>query len=493
MLRMLFNSLHFLVFFPIVIGFYFGLPPRWRGHLLLLASYYFYMSWRAAYAILLLATTLLDYFSGYRMSQLPTKRARWPYLYLSLASNLGTLFIFKYFNFFRDAVGQVASALHLPYAAGPALGLLLPVGVSFYTFQSVGYIIDVYQGRLEAERNFGRFALFVAFFPQLVAGPIERGGHMLPQFKQTHTFDYQRVVSGLRLMAWGLFKKVVVADRLALLVNPVFNNPRQHPEGPLLLLATLAFTFQIYGDFSGYTDLARGAARVLGFEFNLNFRQPYLSASVPEFWRRWHISLSSWFRDYLYIPLGGSRVGPGRAYGNLLAVFLISGLWHGANWTFLVWGGLHGFYLVASTWARPARERLAQLTGLAAHPQLRQVGGVVITFALVAYAWIFFRANNLGDAVFISQHLFSGWGNLNSRQVATLLLDFSQHYRPELAVAALGVGIMLLVEYLGRNRSPQVWVAAQPFALRWGGYVGLALLIFYLGVFNSTSFIYFQF
>ncbi|HEX8507540.1 MAG TPA: MBOAT family O-acyltransferase [Hymenobacter sp.] len=490
---MLFNSLHFLVFFPVVVGLYFGLPPRWRGPLLLLASYYFYMSWRAAYALLLLATTVIDYYSGYRMSQLPTKRERRPYLYLSLVSNLGTLFVFKYFNFFRDAVGQLAGALHLPHGAGPVVELLLPVGVSFYTFQSVGYIVDVYQGRLEGERNFGRFALFVAFFPQLVAGPIERGGHMLPQFQRLHAFDYQRVVSGLRLLAWGLFKKVVVADRLALLVNPVFNNPRQHPEGPILLLATLAFTFQIYGDFSGYTDMARGAARVLGFDFNLNFRQPYLSASVPEFWRRWHISLSSWFRDYVYIPLGGSRVAPARAYGNLLAVFLISGLWHGANWTFLVWGGLHGVYLVLSTWAKPVRERLAQLTGLAARPGLRHGVGVAVTFGLVAYAWIFFRANTLSDAMYISQHLLSGWEGLSSRQLGTLMLDFSQHYRPELAMAFLAVLAMLVVEYFGRNRSLQAWVVAQPFGVRWASYAGLVLLILYLGVFNSTSFIYFQF
>ncbi|WP_426059995.1 MBOAT family O-acyltransferase [Hymenobacter sp. B1770] len=491
---MLFNSIHFLVFFPVVVGLYYSLPPRWRGPLLLLASYYFYMSWRAAYALLLLGTTLVDYYSGYRMSQLPNKQARKPYLYLSLISNLGTLFIFKYFNFFRDAAGQLASALALPHYAGPTLELLLPVGVSFYTFQSVGYIIDVYQGKLEAERNLGRFALFVAFFPQLVAGPIERGGHMLPQFRRTHPFDYARIVSGLRLMAWGLFKKVVVADRLALFVNPIFNNPREHPEGPLLVLATLAFTFQIYGDFSGYTDMARGAARVLGFDFNLNFRQPYLSASVPEFWRRWHISLSSWFRDYLYIPLGGSRVGSTRAYANLLVVFLISGLWHGANWTFVVWGALHGLYIIASTWARPWRDTLAQRTGLAALPRLRRILGVLITFALVAYAWIFFRANSLGDAVYISQHLFSGWDHLTGRRLSTLLLEFSQHYRPELLMAAFATGFMLLVEYvLGRQPSPQGWLATRPVILRWSGYVGLVLLILYLGIFNSTSFIYFQF
>ena len=490
---MLFNSLHFLVFFPVVVGLYYGLPLRWRGPLLLLASYYFYMSWRAVYVLLLLATTLLDYLSGYRMSRLATKRQRRPWLYLSLGSNLGTLFVFKYFNFFRDGIAAAAGALHWPVAIGPALGLLLPVGVSFYTFQSVGYILDVYQGRLEAERNFGRFALFVSFFPQLVAGPIERGGHMLPQLRRAHRFNYVNIVSGLRLMAWGLFKKVVVADRLALFVNPVFNHPRQHPEGPLLLLATLAFTFQIYGDFSGYTDLARGAARVLGFDFNLNFRQPYQAASVPEFWRRWHMSLSSWFRDYLYIPLGGSRVSQARAYGNLLIVFVVSGLWHGANWTFVVWGGLHGLYLVLSTGARPLRERLARLTGLAAHPALRRGVGVAGTFGLVAYAWIFFRANNLADALFISRHLFSGWGHLPGRPAATLLLEFSQHYRPELAVAAFAVGLMLLVEYVGSRRSPQAWLSAQPVATRWLGYAGLALLILYLGIFTSTSFIYFQF
>ena len=490
---MLFNSLHFLVFFPVVVGVYFGLAPRWRGAWLLLASYYFYMSWRAAYAGLLLATTLLDYYSGYRMSQLPDKAARRPWLYLSLVSNLGTLFVFKYFNFFRATVGALAGALHWPLAAGPALGLLLPVGVSFYTFQSVGYILDVYQGRLVAERNFGRFALFVAFFPQLVAGPIERGGHMLPQFRRPHSFDYARLVSGLRLMAWGLFKKVVVADRLALLVNPVFNHPRQHPQGPLLVLATLAFTFQIYGDFSGYTDMARGAARVLGFEFNLNFRRPYSATSVADFWRRWHISLSSWFRDYVFIPLGGSRVRPARAYANLLAVFLLSGLWHGANWTFLVWGGLHGSYLVGSTWARPWREQLAQSTGLAARPRLRRGLGVLVTFGLVAYAWVFFRANTLADAVFISRHLGSGWRGLGSGQAGGLLLEFSQHYRPELVVAALAVGLMLGVEHWGRHRSPQAWVSRQPVALRWAGYISLTLLIVYLGVFNSTSFIYFQF
>ena len=490
---MLFNSLHFLVFFPLVVGLYFSLPPRWRNPLLLIASYYFYMSWRPEYALLLLATTLIDYYSGYRMSQRPAKAQRRPYLWLSLASNLGTLFVFKYFNFFRDSALQLAQALHLPTAAVPTVSLLLPVGVSFYTFQSVGYIIDVYQGKLAGERNFGRFALFVAFFPQLVAGPIERGGHMLPQFRRTHSFDYARVVSGLRLMAWGLFKKVVVADRLALLVNPIFNNPRQHPEGPLLLLATLAFTFQIYGDFSGYTDMARGAARILGFDFNLNFRQPYFSASVPEFWRRWHISLSGWFRDYLYIPLGGSRVRPARAYFNLFVVFLVSGLWHGANWTFVVWGALHGAYLVLSTWARPWRERLAQATGLAAQPKLRRGLGTLFTFALVAYAWIFFRANNLADALYITRQLPQGWSNLSGHEIGQLLLEFSQHYRPELPAAVLGIGLMMSVEYFGIHRSLQAWWSQRTVVLRWSGYVALTLLIVYLGIFNNTQFIYFQF
>jgi alginate O-acetyltransferase complex protein AlgI len=488
---MLFNSLHFLVFFPLVVRFYYALPLRWRAPLLLLASYYFYFSWRPEYTLLLAATTLLDYYSGVRMSRLRTKAKRRPWLYLSLASNLGTLFIFKYFNFFRDTANGLAEVLHLPLAA-PALALVLPVGVSFYTFQSVAYIVDVYQGKLEAERNLGRFALFVAFFPQLVAGPIERGGQMLPQLRQTHAFDYQGVASGLRLMAWGMFKKVVIADRLALLANPVFDHPKRF-DSLALVLAVAAFTGQIYADFSGYTDLARGSARVLGYHLVLNFRQPYLATSVGDFWRRWHMSLSNWFRDYVYIPLGGSRRSPARNYGNLLIVFLLSGLWHGASWTFVVWGALHGLYLVAENWTAPVRTALAERLGLSARPHVHRAVGTAATLALVAYAWIFFRANSLPDAFYISTHLFRGWGGLHPAQLQGLLAGLGRHFVAELLVAAGAVALLAASDYRAERGSVAAWLARWPAPLRWAGYLGLLLATLYAGVFGSNQFIYFQF
>ena len=488
---MLFNSLHFLLFFPLVAGLYFALPSRWRAPLLLVASYYFYLSWRPIYGVLLAATTLLDYYSGVRMSRLATPARRRPWLYLSLASNLGTLFVFKYFNFFREAAGALAAAVHVPFAA-PTLALVLPVGVSFYTFQSVAYIVDVYQGRLPAEQQLGRFALFVAFFPQLVAGPIERGGQMLPQLRQRHDFDYGRVASGLRLMAWGMFKKVVIADRLALLVNPVFDHPRQF-DSLALLLAVAAFTGQIYADFSGYTDLARGAARVLGYHLVLNFRQPYLAASVGDFWRRWHLSLSGWFRDYVYIPLGGSRRGAARTQFNVLAVFLLSGLWHGASWTFVAWGALHGTYLVAESLTQPMRTALAQRLGLAARPALLRGLGVATTLALVAYAWIFFRANSLPDAFYISAHLLRGWGHLHASQLQAMLGGLGRHFAAELLVASGAVALLAASDYRAERGSVAAWLAAWPTPVRWAGYLGLLLATLYCGIFTSSQFIYFQF
>ncbi|MDO7888100.1 MBOAT family O-acyltransferase [Hymenobacter cheonanensis] len=488
---MLFNSLHFLVFFPVVLGLYFALPARWRAPLLLVSSYYFYLSWRPVYGLLLAGTTLLDYYSGVRMSRLASPAQRRPWLYLSLASNLGTLFIFKYFNFFVDTAGELAAALHAPFAA-PTLALALPVGVSFYTFQSVAYIVDVYQGKLAAEQNLGRFALFVAFWPQLVAGPIERGAQMLPQLRQPHGFGYSRVASGLRLMAWGMFKKVVIADRLALLANPVFDHPHRF-EGLPLLLAVAAFTGQIYADFSGYTDLARGAARVLGYNLVLNFRQPYFAASVGDFWRRWHMSLSGWFRDYVYIPLGGNRRGPVRRYANLFMVFLLSGLWHGASWTFVAWGALHGLYLVVEAFTQPTRAALARRLGLAARPRLLHALGVASTLLLVGYAWIFFRANTLSDAFYISTHLLRGWGHLPTAQLPAALAGLGRHFAAELLVAAGAVALLATVDYHAERGSVAAWLAGWPAAGRWASYAGLLLAMLYFGIFGSSQFIYFQF
>jgi alginate O-acetyltransferase complex protein AlgI len=488
---MLFNSLHFLVFFPIVVGLFFAIPYRFRWILLLIASYYFYMSWRAEYAIILVATTLIDYFSGYMMSKTEDKKKRRPYLYLSLISNLGTLFTFKYFNFFREAAISLGEQFNVSYAV-PAFTLLLPVGVSFYTFQSVGYIIDVYYDKCKPEKNLGIFATFVAFFPQLVAGPIERAGHMLGQFYENHDFDYKRVTAGLKLMAWGLFKKVVIADRLAMMVNPVYNDPT-HFEGFSLLLATVFFTFQIYCDFSGYSDMAIGSAQIMGFRLMENFRRPYFSKSIGEFWRRWHISLSSWFRDYLYIPLGGSRVVKWRAYYNLIIVFLVSGLWHGANWTFIIWGALHGFYSIFGMISKPARERLAAATGLTSLPTFHKFLNVGLTFCLVAFAWIFFRANSLQDALYISTHLFDGLSELDGAKLSQVLKRFSLHYRPELVLAVLCIVLLELAHLLQRRRDLWERLSEKPLLVRWAVYASFTLFILYFGIFNNTQFIYFQF
>jgi D-alanyl-lipoteichoic acid acyltransferase DltB (MBOAT superfamily) len=343
---MLFNSIQFLIFFPVIATIYFLLPHRYRWLLLLVGSYYFYMSWKPEYIILILASTLIDYSVGLKLGSesRPAIRRRW--LLLSLVTNLGLLFSFKYFNFFNDSFRQLFQMANLSYPV-PALNVLLPVGISFYTFQTLSYTIDVYRGKIQPERHLGVFALFVSFFPQLVAGPIERSGNLLPQFYQKTAVDYERIISGLQRMTWGFFKKVVIADRLALLVNTVYNHPTEFSGMPLII-ATYAFGFQIYCDFSAYSDIAIGAARVMGFDLMENFRQPYYARSIPEFWRRWHISLSTWFRDYVYLPLGGNRVKLPHWVFNILVVFVVSGLWHGANWTFVIWGALHGIFMVGT-------------------------------------------------------------------------------------------------------------------------------------------------
>lgn len=337
---MLFNSLQFLIFFPIVILLYYLLPHSKRWIFLLLASYYFYMSWNPAYIVLILISTLVDYFAAIKMSEQDNINKRKIYLFFSLFANLGLLFIFKYFNFFNDSVRLLFQSLGVNYGV-PSLSLLLPVGISFYTFQTLSYTIDVYRGVTKPERHFGIFAVYVSFFPQLVAGPIERSERLLPQFRVPVIPNENNFSSGMKLMVWGFFKKVVVADNVAIIVNQVYNNVNEY-QGLPLIIATFLFAIQIYCDFSGYSDIAIGSARVMGIHLMKNFNTPYFSKSITEFWKRWHISLSTWFRDYVYIPLGGNRVSKPRHYLNLFLTFLISGLWHGANWTFVIWGALHG-------------------------------------------------------------------------------------------------------------------------------------------------------
>jgi len=482
---MLFNSFQFLIFFPIVVVFYFAIPYKYRWILLLLASYYFYMCWKAEYLFLIIASTLVDYSAGLKMGKIPDKRGRRMYLILSLIANLGLLFTFKYFNFFNASFQQLFRHFNIMISL-PTLKVLLPVGISFYTFQTLSYTIDVYRGNREPEKHLGIFALYVSFFPQLVAGPIERSTRLLPQFFEKMAFDSQRVKDGLLLMTLGFFKKIVIADWLAVFVNQVYNHPTNYP-GLAVIIATYFFAFQIYCDFSGYSDIAIGAAQVMGYSLMLNFNRPYFSKSISEFWKRWHISLSSWFRDYLYIPLGGNRVVRYRMYLNIFIVFLVSGLWHGANWTFVVWGALHGFYLLTSIWTSSLRDRISDITGISRFPVFRRYFKVFITFHLVIFSWIFFRANSLSEAFFIITNLFSSFD-------LAAILSIEGFTLQHLVLSMISILILLGVELFQRNHDIRVWLGSRPKLIRWLVYYGIIMFILIFGAYdNSNAFIYFQF
>ena len=478
---MLFNSLPFLFFFPLVTSLYFITPYKWRWLLLLIASYIFYMYWRLEYIILILISTVIDYYSGYKMSQFPDKKGKRKFLILSLIANIGLLFFFKYFNFFSDTFRQLFNFLNVPYNV-PELDILLPVGISFYTFQTLTYTIDVYQDKIKPEKHFGLFALYVSFWPQLVAGPIERAGRLLPQFREKYDFDYNRIKGGLVRMLWGFFKKVVIADRLAIYVNAVYNSPDQH-SGASILLATYFFAFQIYCDFSGYSDIAIGAAQVMGFDLMENFRSPYFSKSVAEFWRRWHISLSTWFRDYVYIPLGGNRSSTGRWYYNLMITFLISGLWHGANWTFVIWGMLHGIYLVFSLWSQKYLEKIEGATGWRKESPLNNYLRIFITFHLVLFGWIFFRANTLSEALILIRRIFNNFGSIETVFIPN----------QNILLSIVFIVFLLVHEQMLKEAALDEILLRQTTWARWTYYVSVTVLIFWFGVFTNNQFIYFQF
>ena len=478
---MLFNSLRFAVFFPTVILLYYLLPHRWRWVLLLAASYFFYMSWRPEYIVLILLSTGIDYFASMRMAQLPSKQGRKKYLLLSLATNLGLLFAFKYFNFLNDSARALFAALDISYGV-PALNVLLPVGISFYTFQTLSYTVDVYNGKIEPERHLGRFAVYVAFWPQLVAGPIERAGNLLPQFQRKIDLDYARLRNGLLRILQGFFKKLVIADRLAIYVNEVYNNPANYDGAPIVL-ATIFFAVQIYCDFSGYSDIAIGAAGMMGFDLAENFRNPYFATSVTDFWRRWHITLSNWFRDYVYIPLGGNRVGRSRWYGNLLITFLLSGIWHGAAWTFVIWGALHGLYIVVENALLPSVREVAFVKALPKWLHSLLANG--ITLMLVVVAWLFFRANSVADAGVLIGNLFA---NIDGVGVFSVL-----ETRTELALSFAVVGILFLHEWVFKNNSLELKLTQRAMPIRWVYYGSMLLLISWFGVFTNKAFIYFQF
>lgn len=454
------------------------------------------MCWKAEYLILILISTIVDYFAAIQMAKQSTEPKRKVWLILSLVVNLGLLFGFKYFNFFNDSLRSLFEHFNIFYNI-PAFKVLLPVGISFYTFQTLSYTIDVYRKKREPERHLGVFALYVAFFPQLVAGPIERSTRLIPQLFKKYNFDYYRITDGLKLMLWGFFKKVVIADRIAVIVNQVYNNPHDAVGFPLLV-GTYLFAFQIYCDFSGYSDIAIGAAKIFGIDLMENFRRPYFAKSIREFWQRWHISLSTWFRDYLYMSLGGNKRTKWRWYYNIVVVFLISGLWHGANWTFIIWGCLHGSYYLFSYWTRNVRIKLTDLFKLNKFPLIQKIIRITFIFHIVLIGWIFFRANSLSDAYFILTHMFTGiykvLSNLfylgQGKGVLNFVFDLPIE---EMLIAAISIVVLGIHHIIQRKQPVSIWLKSKPIWLRWIIYYGLLLSIIVFGYLEPNEFIYFQF
>jgi D-alanyl-lipoteichoic acid acyltransferase DltB (MBOAT superfamily) len=484
---MTFNSFDFLIFFAVAASFYFVCPPRHRWAWLLGASYYFYAAWALEYVVWLAVSTLIVYILAIQIAKISLQAWRKALLVLGLVLLLGSLGVLKYLDFFGDSLRALLGPFDLDYAV-PAWQFALPVGISFYTFQALGYLIDVYRGKVEPERHLGILALFLSFFPQLVAGPIERAGSLIPQFRVQRELSPSGISSGLQLVVWGMFKKVVIADRLGVYVDAVYNQPADH-QGLPILLATCFFAVQIYCDFSGYTDIALGAAKVMGYDLTANFRQPYLSSSIVEFWRRWHITLSTWFRDYLYIPMGGNRVPRWRWYANVMVVFALSGLWHGPSWTFVLWGALHGLYYLLQIWTQTPRERLLQ--GLDERQRALGTGvGVLATLGLVCLAWVFFRANSVSDAFL----LLSNLGRLStSTDLLAPWVSLGESPALKMAIALGLIVVVALVDLLHEYK----WEAAvglwQKRWVRWVVFLILALAVMNLGIARETPFVYLQF
>lgn len=510
---MLFNSLQFLLYFVIVTlaYYYLGWSGRWR--LLLLASCYFYMVFKPAYILILGLTIVIDYLAGLWLEK-TSGAARRSVLFLSLATNIGILVFFKYIGFFTDNAATLFDLAGLPDTANAVTAFsnkvfvavlnlfgqhnslsfkdslsILPIGLSFHTFQAMSYTIEVYRGNQRAERHFGIYALYVMFYPQLVAGPIERPQNVLWQFHDYFPYDFENLKAGLMQMAFGFVKKLVIADRLAIVVNPAYTHPEQQ-NGLTMLVATFFFTFQIYCDFSGYSDIAIGAARVMGFNLMENFRAPYLAQSISDFWRRWHISLSTWFRDYVYIPLGGSRKGEFRQYLNLLIVFLISGLWHGPSWTYVLWGCLNGLYQVLAVLREKALTRLRfsvtppglitpSVPNRPAHSStLRAILNTLLTFVLIMLTWVFFRAASMSDAFLILHRM----ATLSLREPIRSPLNAT-----EMWFSLVLIGLLLLKEYhylsIPTRHTNRFYLL----------FITLLFVIYFFGIFSANQFIYFQF
>jgi len=477
---MLFNSLEFFVFLPVVFALYWLIGNKrikTQNLLIAVASYVFYGWWDWRFLSLILFSSLVDYSIGRALGKTDKSAKRKVLLWISICVNLGFLGFFKYYNFFIDSLTSAFTFFGQPLSIN-TLNIILPVGISFYTFQTLSYTIDVYNRKLEPTNNFIGFMAFVSFFPQLVAGPIERATNLLPQFYVKRNFEYARAVDGLRQVLWGLFKKVVIADNCAKYANMIFNNHTEY-NGSTLLLGAFFFAFQIYGDFSGYSDIAIGISRLFGFDLKRNFAFPYFSRDIAEFWRRWHISLSTWFRDYLYIPLGGSRGGTKMKVRNTFIIFIVSGFWHGANWTFIVWGALNALYFLPLLLANKNRVNTNLVAEGRYLPSLRELGQMAVTFFITLIAWVFFRADNVAHAFDYLKGTFS-----------TSLFSWVQIF-PTTILGLLG--FFLVVEWLGRSNEYAIEkVDFMKRPLRWGFYIILIILMFaFTG--EEQEFIYFQF
>ena len=497
---MLFNSVDFLVFFPIVTLIYFLIPHKIRYLWLLVCSYYFYMCWNAMYALLLFASTMITWVSGLAIAAAAKKETEDPtrlrsrgIVAISLILNLTLLFFFKYSNFVIENLNSLLAYTGVSLRV-PKLDLLLPVGISFYIFQALSYTIDVYRGDVQVEKNPLRYMVFVSFFPQLVAGPIERSSRLLGQFYEKHRFSYDRMVRGLMMMLWGYFQKMVVADRLSVLVDQVFNYSSYYA-GFEILVGAVFFAFQIYCDFAGYSTIAIGAAQVMGFDLMENFRRPYLAVSVADFWRRWHISLTSWFRDYLYIPLGGNRKGKLAKYRNIMVVFLSSGLWHGANWTYVIWGGLNGLFQIIGAQTKKLRSNVKSFLGIRDNSGSGRLLSMIVTFLLIDFTWIFFRAATLEDAVTVIRQLFSSFNPwvLFDGTLYTLGLSMIDFW-----VGIVAIAVILAVDVLHeRGVRIREWILNQNLLFRWMVYFLAIFTILIFGFYgpnyDAAQFIYFQF
>lgn len=496
---MVFNSIQYLVFFPVVVSIYFLIPIKFKNYWLLIASYFFYMCWNIKYSLLIFGCTLITYICGILIqlinNKYPLKAKKYNkiVLFTCVIANLSVLFFFKYFNFFLDTIASLLALVNIRLAI-PNFDILLPVGISFYTFQALSYVIDVYRGETYAEKNFFQYALFVSFFPQLVAGPIERSKNLLKQLAKPKKFDYVNARDGFMLIIWGLFLKIVIADRISIFVNNVYGSYDLYP-GLYLIIATILFSFQIYCDFYGYSTIAVGSAKMLNIQLTDNFNSPYFANSVSDFWRRWHISLSSWFKDYLYIPLGGNKKGIFRKYLNKIIVFLASGLWHGASLTYAIWGLLNGIYQVIGEITTPLRNKLYDLLKLNKKSFSFRMMQVICTYGLISFSWIFFRANTVRDSFLIIKSIFTNFnlGILFDGSLFTCGLD-----KNNFSFMIFTLFILMLADYFKtKNFIIREKILKQDYWFRWIvisiSIVSIVLFGMYGPKYDVSAFIYFQF